>query len=84
MAEPVIESGLREGELELPDTTLSLLIRRYTREAGVRELERTLGRLSRQVALRLPDGPARLRPVGEDRDRAPAAGGPHCGHGPDP
>jgi ATP-dependent Lon protease len=34
------------------------IIRRYTRESGVRELERTIGRLARKVALRIAQGDA--------------------------
>ncbi len=50
------EAGLADEQLEVPDDTLARIIRRYTREAGVRELERTLGRLARKVALRLAEG----------------------------
>jgi ATP-dependent Lon protease len=42
--------------LVVPDETLLAIIRRYTRESGVRELERTLGRLARKVALRIAQG----------------------------
>ena len=37
----------------VPDETLTAVIRDYTREAGVRNLERTLGRLARKVALKV-------------------------------
>ena len=46
----------------LTDEVLNLLISRYTREAGVRQLEQMLGRLTRKVALTfadLPDGQER-------------------------
>ncbi len=46
------EAGLNEEQLEVPQETLALVVRRYTREAGVRELDRMLGRLARKVALR--------------------------------
>ena len=49
------EAGLREEQLTLPDATLARLIRGYTREAGVRGLERVLGRLARKVALRIAE-----------------------------
>ena len=39
-------SGAQSEQLAISDDTLARLIRRYTREAGVRELERTLGRLA--------------------------------------
>ena len=41
--------GLTSAQLALADETLDLLISRYTREAGVRELERLLGALCRSV-----------------------------------
>jgi ATP-dependent Lon protease len=44
------ETGLQEGQLDIPDDVLTLIIRRYTREAGVRELERVIGRLARKRA----------------------------------
>ncbi len=50
------EAGLGERQLEIGDATLARIIRRYTREAGVRELERTLGRLARKLALRSAEG----------------------------
>ena len=44
------EAGLTEAQLDLDDGALQHIIRRYTREAGVRELERTIGRLARKRA----------------------------------
>ncbi|MCG2747200.1 MAG: endopeptidase La [Desulfobulbaceae bacterium] len=49
------EAGLAENQFIVPDTTLAAVIRRYTREAGVRELERMLGRLARKVAIRFAE-----------------------------
>ena len=43
-------AGLKPEQLELTDEGLRLAIQRYTREAGVRELERTIGRLARKRA----------------------------------
>ena len=45
------EAGLEADQVELPDDTLDHIISRYTREAGVRQLEQMLGRLTRKVAL---------------------------------
>ncbi len=42
--------------MRLPDDTINLLTARYTREAGVRQLERTVGNLARKVALRVAQG----------------------------
>src|ERR1700720_2618563 len=50
------EAGLSAGKLQIPETTLRWIIGRYTREAGVRELERTIGRLTRKVARRVAEG----------------------------
>lgn len=43
-------AGLKAEQLVIPDATVQHIIRRYTREAGVRELERTFGRIARRVA----------------------------------
>ena len=42
-------NGLEEGELSIPDETVLDLIRYYTREAGVRGLEREIAKLARKV-----------------------------------
>jgi len=43
------DHGLRDGEFELDDGALRTIIRRYTREAGVRNLEREFATLARKV-----------------------------------
>lgn len=50
------EAGLTSDQLVIPDETLTYIIRRYTREAGVRELERTLGQIARKVATQVARG----------------------------
>jgi ATP-dependent Lon protease len=50
------ENGLTAEQLEITDDAISLIATRYTREAGVRQLERTIGRLGRKVALRIAQG----------------------------
>lgn len=50
------ESGLEETQLQINEAALSHIIRRYTREAGVRELERVIGRLSRKRAREVVEG----------------------------
>src|SRR5262249_18241620 len=50
------EPGLNAEEGTVPDEPMRLSIRRYAREAGVRQLERALGRLVRKVALRFAEG----------------------------
>jgi ATP-dependent Lon protease len=49
------ETGLSEDQLNINDDALGRLIRRYTREAGVRELERVIGRLARKRARQVVD-----------------------------
>jgi ATP-dependent Lon protease len=44
------ENGLRGGEFQFTDLALKKLIREYTYEAGVRNLEREIGRISRKIA----------------------------------
>jgi ATP-dependent Lon protease len=46
-------NGLREDEVEVRDETLALVVGEYTREAGVRQLERELGTLLRKVATKI-------------------------------
>ena len=47
------DNGLRDEQLELTDDAIREVITSYTREAGVRQLERELGRLARKVARRI-------------------------------
>lgn len=48
-------NGLKEGSVKLTEPALSEIIRRYTREAGVRELERNLATLCRKIARRVAE-----------------------------
>jgi len=43
-------NGLKKTQVKLPDNILKAIIQRYTREAGVRDLERNLGRVMRKLA----------------------------------
>jgi ATP-dependent Lon protease len=51
----LVQTGLTTDQLQIPDGTMRRIISRYTREAGVRELERTIGRLARKVARKFAD-----------------------------
>ncbi|HLQ94993.1 MAG TPA: endopeptidase La [Pseudogracilibacillus sp.] len=44
------ENGLQKGNLQIRDEAMLMLIRKYTREAGVRGLERTIATLCRKAA----------------------------------
>lgn len=50
------ENGLREQELTFTDDALRQMIRDYTREAGVRNLEREIGKVCRKVVTRIAEG----------------------------
>jgi len=47
------QNGLQAGEITLTDAAIREVIGSYTRESGVRQLERELGRLARKVARRI-------------------------------
>ncbi|MGD0980382.1 MAG: S16 family serine protease, partial [Solirubrobacteraceae bacterium] len=49
-------NGLREGEVTVPDELLVAIISEYTREAGVRNLERELGKVLRKTATGIASG----------------------------
>jgi len=61
----VEENGLRPTQIAISDGALSQVITSYTREAGVRNLERTLGTLIRKAARRIAEGDAKRVRVGE-------------------
>ena len=50
------EHGLTDEHLEITDDALSLIVRQYTREAGVRNLNREIANICRKVARRLAEG----------------------------
>jgi ATP-dependent Lon protease len=52
----VRNAGLEPEELEVTEAALAAVVDRYTREAGVRNLERELGKLARKVATRIASG----------------------------
>ncbi|HTJ59355.1 MAG TPA: endopeptidase La [Devosiaceae bacterium] len=51
-------NGLRPEQVEIDDAALRAIIRGYTREAGVRGLERQIGQVLRSAAVRIADGSA--------------------------
>ena len=61
-----VENGLPEDKPHFPDATIKQIIGGYTREAGVRNLEREIGTVCRKIARRFAEGkpvPARVRPA---------------------
>ncbi|MBX3595220.1 endopeptidase La [Sphingomonas sp.] len=56
LAKQIDAHGLKEGEFELTEDGLRDLIRFYTREAGVRTLEREIAKLARKALRRILEG----------------------------
>jgi ATP-dependent Lon protease len=50
------ENGVSKEQIEFPEETVRFIIRHYTREAGVRNLERTIGTICRKQARRIAEG----------------------------
>ncbi|HUI68634.1 MAG TPA: endopeptidase La [Nitrospirota bacterium] len=50
------EHGITERQISIPDKTILQVISQYTREAGVRNLEREIGHLCRKVARKIAEG----------------------------
>ncbi len=50
------ENGVKENELDLEDGTIKEMIRSYTRESGVRNLEREISKVSRKVVKKVVNG----------------------------
>jgi ATP-dependent Lon protease len=61
--------GLTRGQLVIPEPTLRLVIREYTREAGLRNLERQIAALCRKAATMVAKGRAKRIRVDEPRVR---------------
>ncbi|HJS72941.1 MAG TPA: endopeptidase La, partial [Vicinamibacteria bacterium] len=64
------ENGLTEEQLVIDDEALEIIIADYTREAGVRNLEREIGKICRKVAARIAAGEIEKTRVGKDEVRA--------------
>src|SRR5207253_2124908 len=52
----VAENGLNAEQFDITDSAIQLIAARYTREAGVRQLERTIGSVVRKAALKIAQG----------------------------
>jgi ATP-dependent Lon protease len=57
------ETGLTPGQFTITDEALMSIIRHYTREAGVRNLERQIGAVCRHVAVRIAEGKAQTQTI---------------------
>ncbi len=70
----VRENGLKEGQIHFTTEGLVHVIRHYTREAGLRNLEREIGSLCRKVARGITEG--KTEPVTMDPDKVHELLGP--------
>ena len=70
----IAENGLASGQIAFTDDAVREIIRAYTREAGVRQLERELGTVCRSVATRVAEG--LTDKVTIERDSVPTYLGP--------
>ena len=66
-------NGISAEQLEIDDEALAAIVRDYTREAGVRNLEREIGAVCRNVAVRIAEGQAQKVRIGAE-DLAPILG----------
>jgi ATP-dependent Lon protease len=62
------EHGLKKEQLEITDEAIEELIEHYTREAGVRSLERTVASVIRGVAVKVAEGDDRARVIKTEDD----------------
>jgi ATP-dependent Lon protease len=59
-------NGLKPEQAEITEEALRTIVREYTREAGVRNLERQIGGVLRNVAVRIAEGTAERVRIGPD------------------
>lgn len=62
------ENGLLDGEIEFTDEALHAMIQGYTREAGVRNLEREIGKVCRKLAAKVAAGDSPSRTVISEKE----------------
>ena len=63
------ENGLNAGQFKITDQAIELIATRYTREAGVRQLERNIGSVARKVALKIAQAEAENVEITESKVR---------------
>ncbi len=61
----IIQNGLNKNQIRFTDKGIMEIIRKYTREAGVRELERMIASICRKVARRVAEGKKTLKNIDE-------------------
>ena len=65
LARQLKENGLKTEQIEISDAALIAIIRDYTREAGVRSLERQIGAVCRRAAVQIAEGAVEKVEIGE-------------------
>jgi ATP-dependent Lon protease len=68
-------NGLKDGQVEIGDDVIADIIDKYTREAGVRSLERSIGQTLRHAAVRIAEGNSGPIRISRD-DLVPILGAP--------
>jgi ATP-dependent Lon protease len=68
-------NGLKEGQVEIGDDVIREIIQNYTREAGVRSLERQIGQVLRHAAVQIAEGQSGPIRIARD-DLVPILGAP--------
>ncbi len=71
------ENGITAEQIEFPEEAVRHIIRHYTREAGVRKLEQTIGTVCRKQARRVVEG--HYGKAGRDAGDAQGISGRHPG-----
>ena len=71
-------NGLKRSQIALTDAALRAIIEEYTREAGVRNLEREIGSVCRKVARRVAEGDDERKVIGRPRRGCASCSGPRA------
>ena len=65
----LLENSLHENEISFTEESLKTIIRSYTREAGVRNLERQIGAICRKIVTRIAEGKVEKEDVTAEKTR---------------
>jgi ATP-dependent Lon protease len=68
-------NGIKPGQVEITEAALAEIVHHYTREAGVRALERQIGKVLRNAAVRFAEGAAGVIRI-DHTDLSPILGAP--------